>query len=160
VIKSILIDLTEDQKFRFLSKVDTKTPDECWTWLGAIKSNGYGRFQRWAAHRVAFAISGGDAGTLNVCHACDNRRCCNPNHLFKGTQKENMQDASQKGRMPDNFRHGKGETHNQAKLCEMDVHLFRHFAVLGISAHTVAKQFKLNRTTVADVIARRTWQHV
>lgn len=50
-----------------------------------------------SAHRVAFYLNRGRIDqNLLVCHTCDNRKCCNPNHLFQGTQKDNMQDFSVK----------------------------------------------------------------
>lgn len=76
----------------------------CWEWQGATAS-GYGRVKVWrkvvSAHRLAFqlAFPEVDVKGFDVCHKCDNRRCCNPEHLFKGTRSDNMQDCKRKGRL-------------------------------------------------------------
>jgi hypothetical protein len=84
-----------------LSKVDRS--GECWLWTGYVQSNGYaktwyqGRVQ-WA-HRIAWQEANGPIPEgMFVCHRCDVRRCVRPDHLFLGTQRDNMQDAVAKGR--------------------------------------------------------------
>ena len=86
----------------------------CWEWTGYKDDKGYGRsstYRRYQsntlilAHRISWELYHGDIpkddsyyGTLLVCHHCDNPGCVNPNHLFLGTQKDNMQDCKRKGR--------------------------------------------------------------
>jgi hypothetical protein len=78
----------------------------CWLWTGDISCGGYGRIMvgavRMRAHRFAVEFIGGErvpAGHV-VCHRCDNPTCVNPEHLFVGTQGDNVVDAFQKGRLP------------------------------------------------------------
>ena len=85
--------------------------DGCWEWSGPFNSYGYGRiyFKRAAimAHRASVIINDGiDAipPGMNVCHHCDNPRCVRRDHLFLGTQKENLLDGWRKGRMKSNAR--------------------------------------------------------
>lgn len=75
----------------------------CWLWTGTSR-NGYGRFiwdgNAYTAHRVAYQILKGPVPPhLMVLHRCDTPACINPDHLFLGTQSDNMRDASRKGRL-------------------------------------------------------------
>lgn len=93
---------------RFWSKVHIT--DGCWLWTGALR-NGYGRFGSRPfkyAHRVSWELANGPTGDLKVLHRCDNPRCVRPDHLFLGTQLDNMRDRSAKGRTavlsPEHYR--------------------------------------------------------
>lgn len=86
---------------RFWSKVE-KTPT-CWLWKGTLHSAGYGHFQtngcRYFAHRASYVIAHGPIPPgLSVLHHCDTPDCIRPDHLFLGTQTENMRDMLDKGR--------------------------------------------------------------
>lgn len=79
-----------------------KRTSGCWEWQGDT-SHGYGRIwrgkRRYAAHRVAYELSVGPIPDgMCACHHCDNRLCVNPAHIFIGTQKDNMQDWTKKGK--------------------------------------------------------------
>ena len=89
---------------RLWEKVDTSGgPDACWPWLGATMHNGYGHIglgrKVVASHRTAYedAVGPIPAG-LYILHHCDNRICCNPAHLWAGTQGDNLRDMYAKGR--------------------------------------------------------------
>ena len=86
---------------RFFAKVN-KT-DTCWLWTGFIDSGGRGRFyfngRATSAHRVSYELFVDEIlEGLLVCHRCDVSACVNPDHLFVGTQTDNMHDCSEKGR--------------------------------------------------------------
>lgn len=91
---------------RFWSKVLVGGAGECWLWLACRNKNGYGLFRYKGdpphnigrAHVAAWRIVNGDTGGLHVLHRCDNPPCCNPEHLFLGTQQENIEDMHRKGR--------------------------------------------------------------
>ena len=78
----------------------------CWEWSGSTDDKGYGQISSGRgsspvkAHRLSWEIHFGDISDgLNVCHACDNPKCVNPDHLMLGTQVANMIDAARKGRL-------------------------------------------------------------
>jgi predicted XRE-type DNA-binding protein len=88
---------------RFWSMVDIRDAESCWPWKGRVNIGGYGQFwngyRQCMAHRFAYEATIGRIGKLYACHTCDTPGCCNPSHIFKGTQKDNMQDAMRKGRL-------------------------------------------------------------
>jgi len=83
----------------------TVTPGGCWEWQG-----GHGRVpwnygevivqgRRWRVHRLTYTLAKGPIPKgLFVCHACDNPPCCNPKHLWVGSQGQNIRDARSKNR--------------------------------------------------------------
>jgi hypothetical protein len=101
--------LAEPEKFaaRLWDKVSIGSDADCWEWRGSCITSGYGSVKVYAksganniyAHRMAWAITYGmPPEDKMVLHRCDNRRCCNPSHLFLGTAKDNTQDMMRKGR--------------------------------------------------------------
>lgn len=91
---------TED---RFFSKIDKNSENGCWIWTGSKVSNRYGGMlvghKHMLAHRYSYELHKGKIeNDLYVCHKCDNGFCVNPDHLFLGTQKDNMCDMIKKGR--------------------------------------------------------------
>ena len=90
---------------------------ECWVWLGMRDASGYGRIQvgpdPLLCHRVAWMLTNGPIPRgKHVLHRCDNRRCVRPDHLFVGTNADNVKDRVRKGRSGG----ATGERNAKAKL--------------------------------------------
>ena len=145
---------------------------QCWIWTGTLRSDGYGirtiHRKCWSTHRWAFHRWNGPIpnGAL-ICHKCDVRACCNPEHLYAGTKRTNAIDAVARGQMMTGKRWyevmaGKtphGEGHCCARLTEDDVRWI--IANVGKRGHKAAgKRFGVNRKTIADVVYGKSWKHI
>jgi hypothetical protein len=92
------------EKLIMVPSASSMVMDKCWEFQGARTSpNGHGIMtvdgKRVMAHRAAYEVWVGPIlDGMKVCHHCDNPICCNPTHLFLGTQRDNMRDAAAKGR--------------------------------------------------------------
>ena len=96
---------------RFWSKVNRSDSHKCWNWTGSTTNRGYGKFKLHgktvATHRLAWIISRRceiPDGKL-ILHHCDNPLCCNPMHLYCGTQSDNMKDREMRNPIPLKYSH-------------------------------------------------------
>jgi hypothetical protein len=143
----------------FWAKVKVGDPDECWEWQAGRNSKGYGQFT-WngkltQAHRVAFFLSGAYLPEgMQVLHACDNRRCCNPKHLFAGTPKDNTDDRTAKGRS------AVGERVGGSKLKENEIVAIRNAYKTGVSCKHLASQFGISQRHAHYIVSGKTWKHL
>ena len=114
--------------------------DNCWNWIGATAS-GYGRIKHhgklYSVHRLSFQIHNPNVKIdgLDVCHTCDNPKCCNPQHLFAGTRSDNMKDCSRKRRLAS--QNGK---HVKPKLGPEFISVIKEMKRNGLSKRQIAKQ--------------------
>ena len=108
-----------DLEKRFWDKVEKA--GDCWLWIAGKFKQGYGSFyfkgRHIKAHRMAWELTyGAIPEGKRVCHYCDNPSCTNPEHLFLGTQKDNIRDMMAKGRSPTVGVSQVGEDNRNAKL--------------------------------------------
>lgn len=151
----------------FWARVRKLSKEECWEWQGSFDNKtkfGYGRAvykqKNIRAHRLSWIIENGAIpDNLNVCHKCDNPKCVNPNHLFLGTDKDNVADCIIKGR----FTKEIGEDRYNAKLNEEQVREIRRRHTIRSKVNSgvaLAREFGICRTMVDAIVKRIRWKHV
>jgi hypothetical protein len=134
-------------------------PDECWEWQGYVQPNGYGNYydkadgKKHSAHREAWiSVNGEIPDGLCVLHRCDNRKCCNPGHLFLGTHSDNAADKVSKGRQ------AKGrDTISAAKLTEDSVCAIR---TDQRSQQKIADDYGITQSNVSYIKSHKKWRHI
>ena len=142
----------------FWSRVDIGAEDSCWNWLGAKTARGYGLYAPMPgvllrAHRVAYGLhNGGVDDGMFVCHKCDNPSCSNPNHLFLGTPKDNIDDMIQKGRNVVML----GEANPMSKLSREAVR--RMFQDRRTNS-AIASEYGVSSSLVSLIRRRRVWRN-
>lgn len=168
----------------FWTHVDKSNTDGCWPWLLSVNQDGYGNLAFTKAHRAAWMLTHGKITSKEcVCHHCDNPPCCNPSHLFVGSQLMNIEDRDSKGRQckgeersvsfknalrelkkkdPEAYKRNYGERQSgtgnpQAKLTEKDVIFIRN--AVGTEKE-LSSMFDVKESTIGKIRRRETWKHV
>jgi len=131
------------------------TPSGCREWRGH-DNHGYGIMWDGAlnqrVHRLAWELANGPIpAEMKICHRCDNRRCLNVDHLFLGTQAQNMLDMTIKGRRT------QGESHGRAKLTENQV---REIRVAPGPQRAIAARFDIAQSAVWEIKNGQRWRHL
>lgn len=131
----------------------------CWEWQQSCSSRGYGKIgilgKSKHAHRSAYEeFIGPIPEGMYVCHKCDNPSCCNPEHLFLGTAKDNSMDRDSKGRQ------SRGSRHTSSKLSEETVIEIIKMLNDGERPFNIAKAFNVTQSIVCHIKVGRTWRHV
>lgn len=153
---SITIPLEE----QFLQRLGRTTEDGCIIWAGLTAGNGYGvighRSRNVYAHRIAYERAHGPIPDgLWVLHRCDNPLCINPDHLFLGTQRDNIDDMVSKNRQC------RGESITSSKLTADLVREIRTKHASGrFSQRQLAREYHVGAMTINKIINRRTWAHI
>jgi len=133
----------------------------CWIWVADKLFTGYGQFwfkeKMQLAHRVSYQLFVASIPDgLCVLHKCDNPSCVSPDHLFLGTQKENLQDMTVKGRKAWGVR---TLSHNP-KLDDQKVIRIRYLHSKGYLQNKLARDFGVSKNIVWRIVQRKTWKHL
>lgn len=146
--------------FRFEAKYVPVTETGCWLWTSNLNGGGYGLLsfgtppsRKWRlAHRVAYELHRGQIPEgLDVLHKCDVPSCVNPDHLFVGTDKDNIQDCIRKGRW-----NRPGRRPGQKKLTDDQIRQIRS----GGSTTRFAKEFGVCLSTIKRVKNGKSFKHI
>jgi hypothetical protein len=151
----LCIDLINKEKF--WSRVNRSGCNECWPWTGGRRSHkgfygafhikiGEAKFLQESAHRIAWMITNNRPIQLQILHKCDNGICCNPAHLYEGTQKRNIKDSVERKR------------HYKTKLSVEQVREIR--SMKDINQSEVARQLGVNSGTISRVYNRHTFSWI
>ncbi|WP_181289208.1 HNH endonuclease [Pseudomonas brassicacearum] len=150
-----------------------KVENQCIVYSGYRSRDGYGKVNRKGkvhfAHRYLWSLlNGSPSAEERVLHHCDNPPCCNPMHLFLGTQLDNMQDMRSKGRgrwVSQRGRPGhKGESNPKAKLTADQVQWIRnHYSSKygsPFGSARLGEKFGVSRNTILHVVKGQTWRAI
>lgn len=137
-----------------LQSIDSRsmaTNGGCRLWQGELNHKGYGRIKvrgrTESVHRVVFASKGKIPDGLHVLHRCDRRNCVNYEHLFLGTNQDNMTDKCLKNR-------------SGIKLTIDKVKEIRGMASTGFSQAEIARRFGVNQSNISRAVCGDRWSHV
>ncbi len=131
----------------------TEVDGECWVWKGARRPNGYGAV-RWVLedgtvfylpHRASYAAFKGEIPEgMFICHSCDNRACVNPDHLWTGTNADNVNDMWEKGR-------------NQKMLVTEELtRSVQELYKQGMRQVDLAEKFGISQQSISKIVRRET----
>lgn len=152
---------------RFWSKVRPGVGGECWEWVGAKVAKGYGAFRpqtkvfalahrySWQMHYGPIPEGVGFHGTC-VLHRCDNPSCVRPDHLFLGTNHENIKDMDTKGRR----NPARGERSGKVAVTADQVLAIRARFAAGESRSQLARAFGVTSGCIGPIVRRATWAHI
>jgi hypothetical protein len=133
----------------------------CWLWLGATKKDGgyprvwfNGKYQK--GHRVAWELANGETlGDRCALHKCDQPSCINPEHIFAGTQADNVADMLSKGR--ERYVGLPGEQNGRAKLTDAQVAALRADLANGMTQTAAAARYGISQARVSKIWRGEGW---
>ncbi len=153
-MKTRTILLSRKDVDRFLSKIEVDSKTGCHNFVGGVDLLGYGRLRlnqsTYLVTRIAWVITNGSIPEgLLVLHKCDNPSCVNTDHLYLGTQQDNMRDKVLRGRNP------------RAKLTESQVlDILDLYYVQELSARAIARKYNIVYGNIRYIVRGKYWKHV
>jgi hypothetical protein len=140
--------------------INIASENDCWVYKGNIK-RGYGSIYSnghcIGAHRVSYQYHKGEIPeSMFICHACDNKLCVNPKHLFIGTPLDNMRDKIQKGRS----NYALGSNTGSPKLTETQVKEIKLKLLQNLSIKCLSEEYNVCRETIRRIKIGRRWSHI
>lgn len=152
----------EQRLAKFHSNIDRSGgEDACWEWIAGRQGDGYGTFG-WGergiqlSHRIAYELAYGQfPRELKVLHKCDNPPCCNPKHLFLGTQLENIQDRQSKQRTAYGYK-----IHTRKLTPESVIDIRRAFASGEATSKELALRYSVDRSTINLIVNNKSWTQI
>lgn len=147
---------------RFWSKVDIRSPGECWLWQAGRNANGYGNFkiasyENVTSSRMALiSDKREEPHGLHVLHHCDNPPCCNPAHLYFGTAQQNIADKVNRGRARTGDQ--SGASNGAAKLTDEQVELIVRRLRKGWNNKQIAADLPVTHSTVSLIRLGKMWR--
>ena len=157
-------ELTDDQRFDKLKKSFEKhvlRKDGCWDWKGKFEKLGYSKMSCRSslgarhAHRASYLIHIGEIPiNLQVNHRCNNRKCSNPDHLYLGTQKQNIDDVI------NSDHQAKGSKNGNSKLKENQVVEIKKLIDKGVSSYKIGNIHGVTGACILNIKNGKTWKHV
>ena len=150
---------------RFFSKLKHNPETGCWEWTASRTRCGYGHLRDrgvlMLAHRVSWQMHRGDIGDLFVCHRCNNPRCVNPEHLYLGTNQENIADAIKDGIFGSVLTAGDVRVIRALRDAGGILPRWRRSGDAdGVSISDLARQFGASYCTIWSVLRDRSWKWV
>lgn len=143
---------------RLLKNLGIRGDDECWEWRGKILPNGYGHVsgscKDLLVHRVMLEIAlmrPLEPGEC-ACHRCNNRKCGNPDHLYVGTQSDNIKQAVRDGRWVNN---GGSRLTSDAVIAMRE-----KYATGTVPATQLAEEYGVNVSVACKIVRGKSWHHV
>lgn len=133
----------------------------CWEWQKSKSKQGYGQCgflgKVHLAHRISWKVFNGDLyPNILVLHKCDNPSCVNPEHLFLGTDKDNVMDSILKNR----FHRAKGEQHHFSKYSTAQIREARLLKEKGLTYRVISEKTGIALKSLSGIINRKAWKSV
>lgn len=138
--------------------------NDCWEWQGSKNRNKYGQIRyenksgMMLVHRLSYLIFKGEIPNgMFVCHSCDNKSCCNPDHLWLGTPHDNNQDCLNKNR---HYKGKQGCESHKSKFKKEQILSIRKRIENGETAKKIANEFRVQQHTILAIKNKKTYKNI